>query len=230
MDIVMVSWSNPHPPVVVDALLDDVDRARVAAVRDDALAAQVATGRALLRVVASDALDCSPEDVLIDRTCTTCGEAHGKPRIVGDAVHISASHSKDRVVAAVSLRGPLGIDVEHISSVAFAEFDDAALTAGERAAVAALPPRERPPARARLWTRKEAALKASGVGLRTDPRIAEIDAALQVVDLDLDADYAAALAIESIDSTETPRITITDASDYLIRRAEQAASSRTATA
>jgi 4'-phosphopantetheinyl transferase len=227
MGIVVVSWSNPHPPVVVDALLDEVDRARLATVPDERLAAQLATGRALLRLVAADALSCDPSKIEIDRTCTTCGEPHGKPRILGDPVHVNVSHSAERVAVAATPGGPLGIDVEHLSSVAFADFDDAALTPAERAAVSALPPQQRPRARARLWTRKEAALKASGVGLRSDPRVTEPDAALQLIDLDFGPDYAAAVAIEA---TAPPHITITDASDYLVHRAEQAASSRTATA
>lgn len=120
-------------------------------------------------------LDRAPRDLLadvlrevlgrvpdIDRTCPDCDRLHGKPVLDHPTHHASTSQSRGLAVVAVCDDGPVGVDVEHADATRFVGFDDVALGPGE----VARDPRER----AVLWTRKEAVLKATGEGLRTDPR------------------------------------------------------------
>jgi 4'-phosphopantetheinyl transferase len=142
------------------------------------------TDRALLAAVVARVC---PErgPVTIEQCCERCGGAHGRPRVLAPAgVHVSLSRAGDTVVVAVSLVGPIGVDIESVSAVGRAGFDDVAFSIGERATLEAVPPSERDEARAGLWTTKEALLKLSGEGLTVDPRevtVAWNDAGASVV-------------------------------------------------
>ncbi len=96
-----------------------------------------------------------------------------KPRLLAlPDVDVSISHSGRTLLVAVVRGGRLGVDVEEEPFDAFgrAPLVRRMCTASERARVAQLPDASRRRALARLWTIKEAALKAMGVGLAVDPR------------------------------------------------------------
>ncbi|MHA7281350.1 4'-phosphopantetheinyl transferase family protein [Arthrobacter sp. TMS2-4] len=61
-------------------------------------------------------------------------------------------------------RPGLGVDLTAVAAVDFGGFDDVALTPEERTMVDGLPSGDRRAVRARLWARKEALVKASGMG------------------------------------------------------------------
>jgi len=89
--------------------------------------------------------------------------ARGKPRVVGGAVHYSLSHSGAVAVIAVGRAHPVGIDVERVRALpAAAALRFACFTACERNHLDALPGETE---LLRLWTRKEAVVKAIGDGL-----------------------------------------------------------------
>ena len=115
--------------------------------------------RDLLDDVLRDVLGTLPR---IGRACPDCERPHGKPVLDHPTHHVSTSQSHGLAVVAVCDDGPVGVDVEHLDATRFAGFEDVALGPDE----AAHDLRER----AVLWTRKEAVLKATGEGLRTDPR------------------------------------------------------------
>jgi 4'-phosphopantetheinyl transferase len=116
-----VRWA---PLTVADAgllrVLSPLERARVESLSRPADRGRSMLAAALLRVASAPHLGCRPEEVVVDRTCTECGGPHGAPRIiptVGRAPHVSVSHSGVLVVVAVSLLGPIGVDVQRVSDL-----------------------------------------------------------------------------------------------------------------
>lgn len=110
--------------------------------------------------------------------------SHGKSVLANENVKargldFSVSHSGDVAVVAVSVGGPLGIDVERVARPLLTQgVIERCFTAMEIAALCGLPARERHVATLRLWTAKEAYLKALGVGISVP--LAGIDVAAVV--------------------------------------------------
>lgn len=128
----------------------------------------------------------------------------GKPALVGPGgPHFNLSHSDELAVLAVSTAGPLGVDVEAVRPIP--EFDtvaEAHFSPAELDALRALPPGEREHGFYRLWTRKEAYLKAIGTGLSHPLHgfTVNIDHAhSRIVDVAGDADEAAAWRLPALD-------------------------------
>lgn len=82
------------------------------------------------------------------------------------AIRFNVSHSGELALIAVSRRRELGVDVEMTRPISQADrIVESYFTAAERAEFLAAPEADRPAAFIRGWTRKEAILKAQGVGL-----------------------------------------------------------------
>lgn len=90
---------------------------------------------------------------------------HGKPYLCGRPVHFNISHSRDRLLIAVSRCGPTGVDIEYIRPL------DAGWLAGnwfsrrERREWSRISPASRLDSFFHGWTRKEAFIKATGFGM-----------------------------------------------------------------
>lgn len=169
--------------------------------------------RAALRAVLTGRLGCR-NDQLSFGTAT-----HGKPFALLDGapapVSFNVSHGGRHGLIALAAHGRLGVDVEERTE--HRNFDllvDATFGQEERAELAACKGPDRLHLFFRLWTMKEALLKAHGAGLLLDPTGFEIPATVrtgsprgavelpdlpgvpwQVVDLGND-EYAAAVAYE----------------------------------
>ncbi|WP_416979354.1 4'-phosphopantetheinyl transferase family protein [Streptomyces sp. T028] len=179
MKSVQVSWArSADAHEGLPALLDPVERARYEATVDPATRNRFLVGCALSRRILGELLGVPPEEVPLRRACPTCGGPHGKPRLAVPAGYdFSVTHSGDVVGVAVCRGAEVGLDVEEAGTAL--DVDAAARTAlspRESAALYALPPAERKPAFLRVWTRKEAVLKALGVGLRAPLRELEVSA------------------------------------------------------
>jgi 4'-phosphopantetheinyl transferase len=100
----------------------------------------------------------------------------GKPALVDPPdIRFNLSHSKSVGMIAIGTGAELGVDVELLRHMPDAEaLADAHFTAHERRALAAAAPHERDLAFLRGWTRKEACLKATGMGLSVDTRSFEV--------------------------------------------------------
>jgi 4'-phosphopantetheinyl transferase len=94
----------------------------------------------------------------------------GKPALAGPWAgagwHFNLAHSGDLALLALTRAGPVGVDLERIRPVT----DSTRLVSRffsprEDAAFRALPEEQKPAAFLRLWTRKEAWLKATGEGI-----------------------------------------------------------------
>jgi 4'-phosphopantetheinyl transferase len=155
-----VWWARPVAPDAAPALvalLDGIERARLARFRRPADAARYLAAHALTRLVLAGAVGRGAGELAFDRTCR-CGEQHGKPTLPGGP-GFSFTHAGDRVGLAVH-DGPVGLDVEQVRPL----HDLAAMAAH------ACSPAESVADEAAfftLWTRKEALLKATGEGLAT---------------------------------------------------------------
>ncbi|WP_261992638.1 4'-phosphopantetheinyl transferase family protein [Streptomyces sp. adm13(2018)] len=147
-------------------LLDAAETARAAAFRRPADADRHRVARVLLRLVLADHVGGRPDRLAFARqSCAGCGGPHGKPLLRDhDGVHFSLSRAGDRVLVAVA-SVPVGVDVETVPADGVVRDVGAALHPRERAELAALPANARAGAFVRCWTRKEAALKATGVAL-----------------------------------------------------------------
>lgn len=92
----------------------------------------------------------------------------GKPALApaSERLHFNLSHSQGSGLVALSTRHELGVDIERVrpmpDALALAE---AYFSPAERAALAACPEAQRDRAFFVCWTRKEACLKAVGIGL-----------------------------------------------------------------
>lgn len=128
--------------------------------RSRASAERYVVTRSLVRLVLGSRLGMAPRDVTLTRT------GRGKP--LTESLHFNVSHSGDVILLAVSADRAVGIDVERRRDV---ERVDALvarwLTAVERTAVAdhVLRGLAVSDAFLRVWSLKEARLKALGVGI-----------------------------------------------------------------
>lgn len=103
---------------------------------------------------------------------------HGKPLLTGGPV-FNQSHSSERVMIGVAADGRLGIDIEKIRTVRLmAEIARKNLAPDEAALFLRTPERDRQRMFFRIWTCKEAFLKALGVGLTEPLRSFSVDPSL----------------------------------------------------
>jgi 4'-phosphopantetheinyl transferase len=164
-------------------------------------------GAALLRSAVAVITGLLPADVVIDRRCRHCGREHGRPTAPGTGLFLSVSHSHERIAVAVTPVAEVGVDVEWIdpewTPARTADLGSLVLAADETVADAG--------GFFTYWTRKEAAIKATGDGMQVpmaDVRVTapdepasllsypgRPDLAMQLIDLDAGAGYAAALAV-----------------------------------
>jgi 4'-phosphopantetheinyl transferase len=178
----------------------------------------------LLREVVAERTGAAADLLLVDRApCPSCGGPHGRPLLRGapggpPQPYVSVASSGPLVAVAVSASWPVGVDVESFDGTGFAGFREVALHPDEREHVRGAA------ARATVWARKEAVLKAAGVGLLVDPATVVVSApgtpaalldwprdphrvrrpeylplpdpgSVRVVDVEAPAGYAAAVAV-----------------------------------
>lgn len=91
--------------------------------------------------------------------------SHGKPELAGGPA-FNLADSEDALAIAVAAEGVVGVDIERLRPMESAEgIADRFFHAAERAALQALPADRHDEGFLLAWTRKEAFIKAAGVGL-----------------------------------------------------------------
>jgi 4'-phosphopantetheinyl transferase len=117
--------------------------------------------RGMLREILSRYLEGAPG------TLRFSYNAYGKPALLdADGLCFNLSHSHDLAIYAVARRREVGIDIEHIRADFAGEgIAERFFSAGEIAALQALPAEQRVEGFFNCWTRKEAYIKARGEGL-----------------------------------------------------------------
>lgn len=199
------------------ATLSAQETERYATLDHDARAIAMTT-RAALRQVLGKHLALAPADVQIVE-----GD-DAKPTLTGKELEFNVAHTTGVALIAVA-QVAVGVDVERIEIIAPNEFDDIVafvLTERELDELGRLPKGERLDAYYRVWTRKEAFVKATGEGIAGRPLpevvvgvrvpalievigMAEHDLARwTVVDVDLPAGYVASLVVRH----RTPRVRV----------------------
>jgi 4'-phosphopantetheinyl transferase len=170
---VHVAWVPLLPDLHRATELDDVEAIRLKALAGQDDQRRFLTSRVGLKSLVGQVAGVSLTRVRLDYTCARCGAPHGRPTVSQPAEargwQVSLSHCGPWVLVAASNAEGVGVDVEQVSGTSFAGFDGVALSPEERSRVDRLPRGERPQARAALWVRKEAFLKATGQGLSVDP-------------------------------------------------------------
>jgi 4'-phosphopantetheinyl transferase len=149
------------PPL--EALLDPDETARARRFRRAEHGNRFTAARAALRLLLAGHLRIPPERVRFTYT------AHGKPELSAEHrsdIRFNLAHSHDLALIAVARGRALGIDVERIrSDLAAGQIAERYFSPGERELLRHLPTADLPAAFFACWARKEAAIKAWGVGL-----------------------------------------------------------------
>ena len=150
------------------AVLDDGERARAERFVVDQVKRRFVLSHAALRLILARRLGGDWRDIRYDTV------ANGKPCLAGPAAgrpEFNMSHSGDLMVVAVSDDRPVGIDVEAWRSIDRVRgLAETILAARELAVFDGLSPEEASRVLLRLWTFKEALVKAMGLGLSVEPR------------------------------------------------------------
>lgn len=152
------SWL-PDAYVLLDvAELRRVQSRRVATDRD-----QLALGYSLHRLLLAKVLGRDASDVPISR------DAKGCPRLSGSRLTTSLSHADHCVAVAIATEGPVGVDIELTERAPVVpEIAERVCHPSDLVGLAALPGLTRDEALLALWVRKEAYLKAAGIGLQRE--------------------------------------------------------------
>lgn len=137
-----------------------------------------ASGRGILRSILGHYLNVEPQHIQL------CYGEYGKPslekRYAETALNFNISHSNDLALYAIARGKSVGIDLEHIREIA--DMDQVVkkfFAEKEQATFYNLHPNERREAFFKVWTRKEAYLKAIGVGLSEPLHYVEVSVSPQ---------------------------------------------------
>jgi 4'-phosphopantetheinyl transferase len=213
-------WTVPldGPPATVATLsrvLSEREAERAGRCRFEPDRRRFVIAHGALRLILADYVDTPPEELRLRRG------RHGKPRLAGTSdLRFNLSHSGELGLVAVTRHAEVGVDVDRLRPdlpvEAFAERFFPAPDA--RWVTTAAGPTERAERFLRLWTRKEAVVKAAGArltqGLRltvlTDSDVVRdpsgrIRGAWSVRDLPVPHGYLAALAIAG---PTAPRVSV----------------------
>ncbi len=169
-------------PAAFHPYLSADETARMERFKMPFLRTRYAVGRGALRVLSARYLDEKPGALSF-----TYGE-HGKPALENRRLHFSLSHSGGLMAAAFTLDGPLGLDIEHISARLHArDIAERYFGEGERAEIETRDDGEYLRGFFRLWTAKEALMKATSLGFALELSKIEVGLdPLRVVSLDWD--------------------------------------------
>ncbi len=150
------------------ATLSPREQARYASFAHEQHRFRWGAARGTLREVLGRALGCAPAEVSIGYG------AHGKPRVAGSELRFNISHSGALGLIALAL-AEVGVDVELPRPRRSDDIARRFFTPGENERLFALEGPARADAFFRLWTCKEAFLKATGEGLSRSTRSFELD-------------------------------------------------------
>ena len=148
------------PAAACSELLDESETRRAVAIKSPSAKMEFVKTRALLRLIlAANSPEARPQDFTFET------EVNGKPYLTDDTgLHFNVSHSREMALIAVAPI-PVGIDVEFQNeTVDYLDVSETVFSASERDIVRNNVGNARRDAFFTLWARKEAYLKATGIG------------------------------------------------------------------
>lgn len=146
------------PQDLVDLCLTDTDKIRRASFRFPEHALRWSCYRAGLRMILAECTGEEPQDIAMIES------EHGKPQLRESDLHFNLSHDDTLALVAVSVDGPVGIDLESLHRAK--DLPACAEIFCHPGEIAVLPDEL---ALLRIWTAKEACVKASGTGFTVPP-------------------------------------------------------------
>jgi 4'-phosphopantetheinyl transferase len=153
-------------------LLSAEEKARTSVLHDDLIRNRAIVRLARRRQLLSEILDVDAGDVGIHT------RPNGKPFVLardGQTLEISSSNSRGHGVLAVTKNQSIGVDIESLTQIPDSpQFASWISNDSELAEIRTLSPLLQRRTLLRMWTRKEAYLKATGEGLRSDLRSIEV--------------------------------------------------------
>jgi 4'-phosphopantetheinyl transferase len=120
--------------------------------------------RAILRMILGQYVQMRPE--ALPFAYSDYGKPYLQNRVAAQAIHFNVSHSGDLALYGITRNGRIGIDVEQIRPLTDeAQFVKSIFSPVEQQAFGRVRPSEKQEAFFNGWTRKEAFIKAIGLGL-----------------------------------------------------------------
>ena len=162
--------SQPHR-----STLTPQDRSQAERLRHPRQGRRLLARRSVTRAILAQALGVDGKEVVISRACPNCGSTdHGRPFIAGAPIVFSVSSSGVLAAVAVSTSA-VGVDIE-IERTVVPQFG--AMTQREQHHIDALAPERRGLGFLRVWTAKEAVIKAGERHLGHDPATVDVSGIL----------------------------------------------------
>lgn len=200
-----------------ERILSATEMKRADLLKSDLARKRFITGRGLLRDVLGGYLDSDPADVKI-----ATGE-HGKPFLTDGAADLrfNLSHVDDILVIAVAAGVEVGVDIEKIdANKPVHDMARLAFSLREQKELSSTTPSQQIKAFHRCWARKEACLKACGIGFSLPGSSFDVPVCLEeppastlincnhslwhVHDVDVPENYCAAVAVEAGGESTSP--------------------------
>lgn len=144
---------------MADRMMSPSERVRASTFVFDRDRRAYIASRVVLRRLLGGVLGMDPASVEFE------ADANGKPRLKGDALRFNLSHSGDLLLLALTKAGDIGVDVECCRPLEALELSRRFFCAEEADWIESITGNRRLAAFFRLWTLKEAYLKATGKGL-----------------------------------------------------------------
>ena len=163
---------DAYARAVAPAGLSPGEEARAARMVPEQDGRRYRAARHALRRVIAEAVNAPPESLVIEP------DDLGKPRLHESGLQFNLSHSAGEALIGVSPHRAIGVDIEVVHEVLDAEaLARAHFTSAERAEWSRAAPAARDRTFLTCWTRKEACVKALGVGLSAGPEAVEVGCA-----------------------------------------------------
>lgn len=184
---------------VLWAVLTPDERARAERFRFEVHRNRFVAGRGIVRTLLASCLGKDPSHLQFAYS------PRGKPSILdaNQTVHFNAAHCEDMLLVAVTRIGPVGVDVERVRQVKdMSDLVSRFFSPREDVEFQRLDPGRQPAAFFRLWTRKEAWLKATGDGIPAGLNRVEVtlddDATAEVLSIGGDPEAAKRWSLSSL--------------------------------